>query len=157
VYPEVWDVEDTFGEVHGELSTYLTADALPLHPTLALRAAGKKVFGDFPFFEAAFVGGASTVRGLREQRYAGDAAVYGNAELRLALGRVVLLLPTEVGIFGLADAGRVFLEGESSSEIHTGFGGGLSLSFLTPANTLTFAFVRGEDRNGFYLRAGFGY
>ena len=157
VYPEVWDVEDTFGEVHGELSTYLTAGALPLHPTLALRAAGKKVFGDFPFFESAFVGGASTVRGLREQRYAGDAAVYGNAELRLALGRVVLLLPTEVGIFGLADAGRVFLEGESSSEIHTGFGGGLSLSFLTPANTLTFAFVRGEDRNGFYLRAGFGY
>ena len=157
VYPAVWDVEETFGEVHGEVSTYLTASALPLRPTLALRGAGKKVFGDFPFFEAAFVGGASTVRGLREQRYAGDAAVYGNAELRLALGRVMMLLPADVGIFGLADAGRVFLEGESSSEIHTGFGGGLSLSFLTPANTVTFAFVRGEDRNGFYLRAGFAY
>ncbi len=157
VYPAVWDVEETFGEVHGEVSTYLTASALPLRPTLALRGAGKKVFGDFPFFEAAFVGGASTVRGLREQRYAGDAAVYGNAELRLALGRIMLLLPANVGIFGLADAGRVFLYGESSSEIHTGFGGGLSLSFLTPANTVTFAFVRGEDRNGFYLRAGFAY
>ena len=157
VYPAVWDVEETFGEVHAEVSTYLTASAFPLRPTLALRGAGKKVFGDFPFFEAAFVGGASTVRGLREQRYAGDAAVYGNAELRLVLGRIMLLLPANVGIFGLADAGRVFLEGESSSEIHTGFGGGLSLSFLTPANTVSFAFVRGEDRNGFYLRAGFAY
>ncbi len=157
VYPAVWDVEETFGEVHAELSTYLTAAAVPLRPTLALRAAGKKVFGDFPFFEAAFVGGASTVRGLREQRYAGDAAVYGNAELRLALGRVMFFLPTNVGIFGLADAGRVFLEGESSSEVHTAFGGGLSLSFLSPANTLTFALVRGEDRTGFYLRAGFAY
>ena len=156
-YPAVWDVADAFGDVHAEVSTFLTARSVPLSPTLALRGGGRKVFGTYPFFEAAFVGGASTVRGLREQRYAGDAAVYGNAELRLALTRVLLFVPTDVGIFGLADAGRVFLEGESSSEVHTGFGGGLSFSFLTPANTVSLALVRGEDRTGFYLRAGFGF
>ena len=117
----------------------------------------QELFGTYPFFEAAFVGGAATVRGLREQRYAGDAAVYGNAELRLALGRVMLFLPTDVGIFALADAGRVFLEGESSSKLHSGFGGGLSLSVLSPANTVSLSLVRGEDRTGFYLRAGFAY
>jgi hypothetical protein len=157
VYPAVWDVEETFGEVHGELGTYLSAQSAPLRPTLAVRGAARKVFGAYPFFEAAFVGGAGTVRGLREQRYAGDAAVYGNAELRLALGRVSLLLPTDVGVFGLVDGGRVFLEGESSSKVHTGVGGGLSMGFLSPANTVTFALVRGEDRTSFYLRAGFGY
>ena len=123
-YPAVWDVTDAFGELHAEASTYLT----PGHsfgPTLALRAGGKKVFGGtFPFFESAFVGGASTVRGLREQRFAGDGAVYGNAELRLRLGRFFVFLPGDYGVFGLADAGRVFLDGESSDVWHTGFGGG---------------------------------
>jgi hypothetical protein len=156
-YPAVWDVAEPFGDVHAEISTFLTARSAPLRPTLALRGGGRKVFGDYPFFEAAFIGGTSTVRGLREQRYAGDAAVYGNAELRLAITRVLLFVPTDVGVFGLLDAGRVFLEGESSSEVHTGFGGGLSLAFLTPANTVSLALVRGEDRTGFYLRAGFGF
>ena len=77
-----------------------------LGPTLALRAGGKKVWGDFPFFESAFVGGASTVRGLREHRYAGDAALYGNAELRVRLGRYFFMLPGDFGVFGLADVGR---------------------------------------------------
>ena len=35
----------------------------------------------------------ATVRGLRGQRYAGDGAAYGNAELRLRLGAFSLLLP----------------------------------------------------------------
>lgn len=157
VHPGVWDVATTYADVHGEVSTYLTARRIPLRPVLALRGGARKLFGTYPFFEAAFVGGAATVRGLREQRYAGDASVYGNAELRLALGRVMLFLPTDVGIFALADAGRVFLEGESSSKVHSGFGGGLSLSILSPVNTVSFALVRGEDRTGFYLRAGFAY
>jgi hypothetical protein len=156
-YPAIWDVTEAFGDVHAEISTFLTARSAPLRPTLALRGGARKVFGDYPFFEAAFIGGASTVRGLREQRYAGDAAIYGNAELRLAIARVLLFVPTEVGIFGLADAGRVYLEGETSNDIHTGFGGGLSLAFLTPANTVSLALVRGEDRTGLYFRAGFGF
>jgi hypothetical protein len=157
VYPGVWDVTRTFGEVHAEASTYLTPGHA-LSPTLALRAGGKKVFGDsIPFFESAFVGGASTVRGLREQRFAGDASLYGNAELRLRLGRFFAVLPGDFGVFGLADAGRVFLDGESSDVWHTGFGGGFWFAFLEPANAVTLALARGDGRTAFYLRAGFAY
>jgi hypothetical protein len=156
-YPAVWDVAKAFGEVHAEASTYLT----PGHgfgPTLALRAGGKKVFGDsIPFFESAFVGGASTVRGLREQRFAGDGSLYGNAELRLRLGRFFAVLPGDYGVFGLADVGRVFLDGESSDVWHTGFGGGFWFAFLEPANAVTIAVARGDDRTALYLRAGFAY
>ncbi len=156
IWPEVWDVESTFGEVHGEASTYLTA-RIPLRPTLALRAGGKYVSGDYPFHEAAHVGGAATVRGLREHRYIGDYSAWGNAELRLSFGRAKVVLPAEVGIFGLADAGRVWLDGEESDEWHEAFGGGLWLAFLSRESTLTAAVARGEGRTAVYVRAGFAY
>jgi hypothetical protein len=154
VYPGLFDVTSTFGEVHGEAATYLSA-ALPLRPTLALRAGAQQIWGPYPFHEAAFLGGASTVRGLRERRYIGDASVYGNAELRLRLTRMRLVLPATLGVFGLADGGRVFLDGESSDKWHYAAGGGLWLAFLSPANTLSVALARGEGRTAFYFRTGF--
>lgn len=154
IYPALWDVQSTFGEVHGEAATYLTA-GMPLRPTLALRAGGMKVWGNYPFFEAAFVGGASTVRGLRDHRYMGDAAAYGNAELRLDLGRYYLVLPGTWGLLGTADVGRVWLAGQSSDTWHHGFGGGLWFAPLAPGNTVSAVVARSEGRTGFYLRAGF--
>jgi hypothetical protein len=156
IYPAVWDVDSTFGLVEGEISTYLTPP-LSFQPTLALRAGGRKLWGQYPFFEAAFIGGASTVRLGRVNRYAGDAAAYGNAELRLPLAKVMLVLPADLGVFGLADAGRVFLEGESSDKWHTAFGGGIWLSFLSRAHTISAAIAAGDERTGFYMQAGFGF
>jgi hypothetical protein len=156
IFPAVWDVDSVFGEVHGEARAYLSARA-PLEPTLALRVGGKKLWGRYPFFEAAFIGGASTVRLGRVNRYAGDASAYGSAELRLALARFELVLPTQLGLFGLADAGRVFLEGESSDTWHTAFGGGLSLSYLQRAYTFSIALAAGDERTAVYVQAGFGF
>ena len=156
VYPPIWDVDSTFGEAHGQVATYLTAP-IGLRPTLALRAGGQKLWGRYPFFEAAFIGGASTVRLGRVNRYAGDASAFGSAELRLPLATVDLVVPADFGIFGLADVGRVFLEGESSDKWHTAFGGGVSLSFLDRANTVSLAVARGEERTGVYFQAGFGF
>ncbi|HUR92945.1 MAG TPA: BamA/TamA family outer membrane protein [Gemmatimonadales bacterium] len=156
VYPAIWDVESAFGEVHAEAATYLTPHT-SFGPTLALRAGAKKVLGDFPFFESAFIGGASTVRGLREQRYAGEASLSGSAELRLRLGKFYVVLPGDYGVFGIADVGRVYLDGETSDTWHSGFGGGLWLAFLEPGNTLSLSVVRGDERTALYFKAGFGY
>ena len=123
----------------------------------AEESRGGKRLREYPFFEAAFVGGAATVRGLREDRYAGDASAYGNAELRVRLGRFFVLLPGDYGVFGLADVGRVFLEGESSDVWHTGVGGGFWFAFLEPANTITVALASGDGRTALYVRAGFAY
>src|SRR3989454_9663901 len=60
------DVTSPFGEGHAEASSYLTA-RIPLHPTLALRVGGKKVWGTFdsiPFYEMAYIGGGTTGRGF---------------------------------------------------------------------------------------------
>ena len=155
-YPKAWDVRERFGSVTGEAMTYLRAP-VALKPTLALRAGGKKLWGEFPFHEAAFIGGPDTVRGLRRQRYAGDGALFGNAELRLLLARPNILVPTDFGVFGLADAGRVYVSGERSDEWHTGVGGGVWFSFYRPANTFSLAVAKAEGRTRLYFQGGLSF
>jgi len=156
VFPKLWDVETAYAEVHGEASAHVTAP-IALEPTLAVRAGGKSVSSGAPYFDAAFVGGADTVRGLPEQRFAGRSSLYASAELRLFLTRFFLLLPGELGVFGLTDTGRVFASGESSGRWHSSVGGGLWFAFLSRASTVTIAVARSEERTGVYARAGFGF
>ena len=151
MYPEVWDVVNTFGAAEGEASAYLRIGG----PVLALRAGGKQTFGTYPFHEAAFLGGGSTLRGWTEQRFAGDASVYGNAELRAYLSEIFFVLPGELGVFALADAGRVFLDGESSDAWHSALGGGLWVAFLDRANTISVAYAKSRERGGIYVHLGF--
>jgi hemolysin activation/secretion protein len=152
----VLDVREPFGSLRGEAATWLTA-GLPLRPTLALRAAIRHVLGTYPFHEATFVGGPDTVRGFSAQRFAGDGGAWGNAELRLLLGRYFLVLPGEYGVFALADAGRVWLDGESSRRWHAGYGGGLWFAYVDRANTVTVAVARSDEQTGLYVRAGFPF
>ena len=147
---------EAFGEVDGAASVYLTPGS-GLGPTLALRAGGKHVFGDsIPFHEAAYLGGASDVRGYFENRYAGESAAFANAELRFKLFRYNLLVPTDLGLLGIADIGRVWLDGDPSEadDWHAGVGGGLWWAFVGK-QTLSLAIVNGDDRTGVYIRAGF--
>jgi hypothetical protein len=155
-YPTIWDVDSSYAELHGEAVTYLSVKA-PMDPTLALRVGGKKLWGAYPFFDAAFIGGASTVRLGRVNRYAGDASAYGSTELRLSLAKVKLILPADLGVFGLADAGRVFLAGESSDVWHAAGGGGVWLSYLERAFTISLAIAKSDERTGIYAQAGFGF
>ena len=157
LYPKLWDVDSTFSELHAEISGSLTARHAPFRPTLAVRAGGKHVNGAYPFPEAAFIGDHHTVRLGRKNRYAGDAAAWGNAELRLALTRFFMLLPGELGVFGLADAGRVFVSGETSSQWHSAVGGGVWISLLQPANLFSVAVASSRERTAVYIAAGFAY
>ena len=165
VYPSAWDAESAFGSVEGAVHTYLTA-RIPTTPTLALRVGGKKVWGTFPFQESAFLGGpgfsgvgtsSGHLRGFRKDRFAGDASLYANAELRFALAPFQFLVPGEFGVFLAADTGRVFFAGDpdDTDKWHTGVGGGFWLSFLQRQQTLSAAIVKGDDLTGVYLRAGF--
>jgi hemolysin activation/secretion protein len=97
------------------------------------------------------------LRGFRSRRYAGDASVYGNAELRLTVAPFRILVPGSFGFFGLTDIGRVFYEADpvGADSWHQGVGGGIWLSFINRMQTLTVAVVNGDDMTGLYIRAGF--
>jgi hypothetical protein len=142
------DLGSPFGSLRGEGRTYLSLGAGPI---LALRAGGEVVRGDFPFAEAAFLGGAGSIRGFPFQRFAGDAAAYGSVELRQPLGQLRLLVRGRLGVFALADAGRVWMDGESDGGWHTNVGGGLWFETLGIPITLTYA--RGDVQR-LYLGMG---
>jgi surface antigen Omp85-like protein len=157
VAPSLWDVEEVYGSVEGEARTYLTPGVTWMRPTLALRVGGERVFGRAPFHESAFIGGRSTLRGWSRERFAGNASLYGSAELRFRIARFALMLPGDLGLYGLADAARVYVDGESPGGWHTGVGGGLWLSFVDPSKTLTLGFANGEERTAIYFGLGFGF
>ncbi len=154
-FPEMFDNLATFRTMRAEARTYLTATA-PLRTTLALRAGGEKIWGRFPYFESVFLGGSRSLRGYEENRFAGSAALWGNAELRMKLFDYRILVPGSVGVMGLADAGRVWLNGEEADEWHTAYGGGLTVSFVKPENVLVLSVVHSKEKN-ISLYAGFGF
>ena len=156
ITPGVWDVRTAFGGVRGEGSVYLRAPDSPLAPALAIHLGGEKLLGDAPFQEAAYLGGRSNLRGWSSERFAGDALVFGGAELQLALARFRLMLPAEFGLVGFTDVGRVSFAGESPGGWHTGAGGGVWLAFLDRANAVSLMFASGGD-DGLKILAGMGF
>ena len=156
VYAPVWDVQSTFGSLGGAAAGYVRAPGR-FEPTLAMRAGARKVFGRFPFHESAFLGGADDLRGWDQDRFAGDLALYGNAELRLFLSEFNLLLPGDFGVFGLTDVGRVYVDGDSPGGWHTGVGGGVWFAFLSRVNVVSVGLAHGTERTSVYAKAGFGF
>ncbi|MCY3712740.1 MAG: BamA/TamA family outer membrane protein [Gemmatimonadetes bacterium] len=156
LYPALWDVESIFGNVAGEASTYLSAN-IPASPTLALRVGGKTVLGEYPFHEAAAIGGSENLRGFRKFRFAGDSAVYGNGELRFRLTPIKFLVPGDLGAFGAVDVGRVFYGNDpgNADNWHIGRGGGLWVSFTERRATLSLAMMDSKDKTELYLYFGF--
>ena len=153
VYPKAWDVEETFSTVSGAMTGYWQAAS---RLTFAGRVGGQKVWGKYPWFEAAFLGGSDNVRGYGRNRYAGDASAYGNAQAMLNLFNMNLILPFRVGILGMADVGRVWAKGETSTKWHPAYGGGIFLR--VPATQVVFhgLLVHGNEGNHFYVNIGYG-
>ncbi|HEX5725421.1 MAG TPA: BamA/TamA family outer membrane protein, partial [Longimicrobiaceae bacterium] len=146
-----WDDGAPFGTAGSEARAYLSIPG-SFGPTLALRAGGRAAVGDYPFQEAAYVGGGPTLRGYATDRFAGESAVYGGAELRARLGEVNLwLVRGRLGVLALGDAGRVYVDGESPGGWHTGHGGGLFLEALERVVTLTYVY---GDKGRVYLALG---
>jgi hemolysin activation/secretion protein len=143
-FPSVWDVTTPFSQLSGSAATYFTLP-LPHRPVLALRGGGRKVWGDAPFYEAAFLGGLDTLTGVSPQRYAGDASIFGNSELRIPVASVRSLLPVDIGILGFADAGRVYVDGESPGGWHGVAGGGLWFGILDRATGISVVLTSSRD------------
>ncbi len=161
-YPEFIGNGSSFGKVKAEGTAYLPLFSLP-YSRLALRAGGEKIWGDFPFYEAAYLGGSRSIRGYDKQRFAGDASLYANSELRLYLGTFKFLVPVMFGPLAFVETGRVFFDGEDSDRWHTGYGGGLWFGFIESRYALSVAVGRGVDSArltddiGIYVRTGFSF
>ena len=148
------DTERTFGYVHPALIFY---NALTNNRKLVLKtmAQGQFNIGDnFEFYQAARLGANTGLRGVREQRFAGNSALAFGADLRYSLAKFKTgLLPLKLGIFGGYDYGRVWLDGEDSNTWHDSVGGGL---WLNAVEMLSGQFGLFNSDEGLRFSFGFG-
>lgn len=153
--PAVGDLTSPMGSFGGAVSALLATPSGRI--SFAPRIGGKQVLGNFPWYEAAFVGGQETLRGWNANRFAGDRALWGSGELRIQLARPVVVVPSRLGIYGFSDVGRVFVEGASPDGWHLGFGGGLYLQPLGQPYLVRVGLGRGSERTTFSATLGLPY
>jgi hypothetical protein len=152
-YPATWDVKNRYESITALAEAFFTLPAKN-RPVLALRAGGKKLFGDFPYFDAAFVGGSSSLRTEERQRYAGDASLYGTSELRVPVAKFPLILPLDVGLIGFLDVAKVYVDGASPGGWHKGAGGGFWVGLINPGASLNVLITNNSQRR---IISSFGF
>ena len=134
----LWGINDrseNLGRITSNFSFYLTPRATNI--TLANRTGVDHVIGDFEFFNAATLGGRTTLRGFRRTRFYGRTAFYNNTDLRLKLFSFrSYLFPAKIGLQAYHDMGRVWFDGEDSDTVHRSIGFGL---WIAPANATVIA------------------
>ena len=152
VLPPILDIDETATTVRAVAATYMPIMSNGLHA--AARIGGASSWGDVAVQDAPFLGGRSSLRGYASRRYIGDRTAFGSVELRMPIGTIPLLINWKSGLFGLADVGRVWLDGDSPGGWHAGFGGGVWINAL--GQTFSAAFAHG-DENRFYLQKGMSF
>jgi hypothetical protein len=152
-FPPVMDVRSGFEDMAITIGTSFTVP-IPTHPLVVVRAGGRKLYGDFPFYEAATLGGPGSMRYMDTQRYAGDASLYGTSEIRLPLAHFQLVIPVRMGVVGLAEAGRVYTNTASPGGWHSRTGEGIWFGRGNASPVLTF--IRTTEPGHTRLRIALG-
>ncbi|MBO0356779.1 hypothetical protein J0X19_02380 [Hymenobacter sp. BT186] len=150
--------QELFGLTQGFAEYYGTA-RLGIPVTLVVKGGGGKNYGpddEIPFYKFTSLGLNENLRGYYRNRFTGDASLYLNTELRLALGRVQkAFLPFSYGVFGFYDRGRVYYKGSSPGGWHEGYGAGFYLAPVSDQYALSFSYQQSPE-NGL-IRFGVGF
>lgn len=153
IFPAINDIPAAFYFTGVDLRTYLTPEFLKF-TTLALRVGGSKVFGKYPFYAGATIGGKDNLRGYNNKRFSGDAAVFGQAELRFFISQINILFKSKIGLNLFGETGRVFTENDVSDRWHPSFGVGLWAAYLNSTIIGLTYIAFSPDRTTFNM--GFG-
>jgi hemolysin activation/secretion protein len=118
---------------------------------ITVKAGGASLTGEPEFYQYNVVGGTETLRGHQRDRFYGKSTVYNQNELRWISDVRSYLYSGKIGFFGFYDMGRVWLPGETSNTLHSGYGGGL---LLVPFNkiALSVAYGMSKEDNNIHIR-----
>ena len=144
-YPGMWDAETAYESLEGFAAAFINIP-FATKPVIALRGGGKKLYGNFPYFDAAFIGGGRSFRVEHTQRFAGDASLYGNAELRVPLFKFPTIVPTDVGALAFTDAAKVYVDDEAPGGWHTAMGGGFWVGAVNATRNVNVLFTNRKSR-----------
>lgn len=151
--PNLFENNFGFGKAGLDLRAYVSTDTVK-GVTFAFRAGGGKVWGDFPFYESVFLGGANSLKGFSRERFAGDGVLLGETEIRMGIGRVNIIVPGTLGFSLFGGTGRVFLNGEESKRWHSSFGATLWITYLQRAMNVGVTVAKSDEGYKVFIGSG---
>ncbi len=151
--PDIFNNNYGFGKAGIDLRAYYTTDTVK-GVTFAMRAGGGKIWGDFPFYESVFLGGENSLKGFSRERFAGDAVLLGEGEIRVGVARVNIFVPGRLGISFFGGAGRVFLDGENSKRWHSSFGSSIWITYLDRMFNLGVTVAKSDEGYKVFIGTG---
>lgn len=123
----------------------------------ASQIGAQNIVGDFLFYQSAFVGGSSSLRGFRQHRFRGRNAFWNSNDVRWNLGNLRnRVVPTKFGVFGSFDNGRVWQDNETSNLWHYTYGGGMFFNILDMAS-LTAGYHIGNEEGQVLVNFDFNF
>jgi hypothetical protein len=122
---------DFFQQYDARFQTYL-----PLNKKFSfiLRVGGATIVGPASILnnalpmQHAIIGGPVNLRGYAFDRFWGRTSFYNNSEFRFITNLKSYVMNARIGMLAFLDEGRVWMPGESSTDIHTGYGVGVLFS-----------------------------
>jgi len=153
-YPRFMNSKRHYHKLLVDLRGYYKSEFITTS-SLGLRINAEKLWGEYQLHESAFLGGQKNLRGFIRERFAGDALLYGGAELRSFLFPLKIVFPSTLGFNAFIESGRVFFEGDTSRKWHVSYGGGLWISFLNRMFTLNATIAKSEEDLQFYFTTGY--
>ena len=149
--------ETEYTKAKAEIALYVPLEFLPEGMTIAVRGGASHIVGDYEVYQASVLGGYRELRGIRRDRFNGRSSAYGNADLRFRIVRVRnAFIPFDLGGLAHYDAGRVWLDGETSNIWHSSYGFGGWLGILDKV-ALRGVYSKSDDDEFFVFGIGFFY
>ena len=128
-FPKLLDNRNDFTKTSVDIRAFFTGNIFT-ETTFALRGGGEKIWGKFPLFKSVFLGGNSNLPGYSRERFAGNASLFGQFELRFLIKEFEILLKEKFGMSLFSEAGRVFSGSGNSKRWHPSYGFGFWSSVI---------------------------
>ncbi len=153
-YPKLLDNRSSFTKTDLDLRYFFTWHFLS-ETTLALRGGGEKIWGKFPLFKSVFLGGDKNLLGFSRERFAGNADLYGQLELRFLIKELEVLLKEKLGMSLFTETGRVFSNSGNSKKWHPSYGFGFWSSIIQRKINFSLIFAFSSEKTSIYADTKF--
>ncbi|MGA9291594.1 MAG: BamA/TamA family outer membrane protein [Ignavibacteriaceae bacterium] len=153
-FPKLLDSRNDFTKTSVDIRAFFTGNIFT-ETTFALRGGGEKIWGKFPLFKSVFLGGNTNLPGYSRERFAGNASLFGQFELRFFIKEIEFLLKEKLGMSLFSEAGRVFSGSGSSKKWHPSYGFGFWSSIIQKKINLSLIFAFSPEGMNMYADTRF--
>lgn len=152
-YPKFYQNKNFYKKLSADLRTYFN---FINNAVIALRIGGEKNFGTYPIFDACYLGGKENLRSYVLERFAGDASIYMQSDLRLPITKVKIIINGVAGTLAFAETGKVFTD-VADKKWHPSYGTGFYFTALNNTFNIVYNLGFSTELTTHYITTKFAF